>query len=78
MAKSGTKTDGLLIGILAIAAGVLILWGHLSLTLVVGLYLIIYGILAIMPILLTHKSSIIRVSLKMRRYSKCVVFYQLP
>lgn len=37
----------LLIGILAIIAGILILWGYLSLNLVVGIFLIIYGILVL-------------------------------
>ena len=41
------KTSGLLIGILAIIAGVLILFRWLSLELVIGVFLIIYGILAI-------------------------------
>ena len=48
MAKgSSTTAPGILIGILAIIAGVLILWGRLDLSLVVGIFLIIYGILAL-------------------------------
>ncbi len=39
--------NGLLIGILAIIAGILILWGYLDLKLVIGIFLIIYGILAL-------------------------------
>ena len=46
MAKSSLG-DGLLIGILAIIAGVLILLNFLSLNLVVGVFLIVYGILAV-------------------------------
>jgi hypothetical protein len=48
MAKgSGTKIQGPVMGILAIIAGVLILLGFLPLYLVVGIYLIIYGVIAI-------------------------------
>lgn len=48
MAKgSGIKIQGTVMGILAIVAGVLILWGLLPLYLVVGIYLIIYGVIAI-------------------------------
>ncbi len=46
MAKgSGVHLSGMVIGILAIIAGVLILFGWLSITLVIGVFLIIYGIL---------------------------------
>jgi uncharacterized membrane protein HdeD (DUF308 family) len=45
MAKSASNE--LLIGILAIIAGVLVLLNFLSLNLVVGIFLIIYGLLAI-------------------------------
>lgn len=38
---------GWLIGILAIIAGVLILWLRLDLNLVVGIFLIVYGVLAL-------------------------------
>ena len=37
----------LLLGILAVIAGILILWGRLSIALVVGIYLIVWGILTI-------------------------------
>jgi uncharacterized membrane protein HdeD (DUF308 family) len=37
----------LLLGILAIIAGILILWGRLSIGLVIGIYLIVWGILTI-------------------------------
>jgi hypothetical protein len=37
----------LLLGILAIIAGILILWGRLSIALVIGIYLIVWGILTI-------------------------------
>jgi uncharacterized membrane protein HdeD (DUF308 family) len=48
MAKgSGTKIKGPVMGILAIIAGALILLGLLPLYLVVGIYLIIYGVIAI-------------------------------
>jgi uncharacterized membrane protein HdeD (DUF308 family) len=48
MAKgSGTQTSGLVVGILAIVAGVLILWGAVSISLVVGIFLIVYGIIAL-------------------------------
>jgi hypothetical protein len=38
---------GWLIGIFAIIAGVLILWLRLDLNLVVGIFLVIYGVLAL-------------------------------
>ncbi|HAV10670.1 MAG TPA: DUF3096 domain-containing protein [Dehalococcoidia bacterium] len=41
------KTDNLLVGILAIVAGVLVLWMPSILTWVVGLFLIVYGILTL-------------------------------
>ena len=48
MAKgSGTKLSGPVIGILAIIAGALILIGIIPLYLVVGIFLIVYGIVAI-------------------------------
>ena len=48
MAKgSSTKRDGLFLAILAIIAGILILLKILPLYLIVGIYLIVYGILAI-------------------------------
>lgn len=48
MAKgSGSTTSGTVIGILAIVAGVLMLLGFLPLYLVVGIYLVIFGILAL-------------------------------
>jgi hypothetical protein len=46
MAK-GSGSSGTLVGILAIIAGVLILLGFLPLYLVVGIFLIIWGILAL-------------------------------
>lgn len=49
MAKgSGIHISGLALGILAIIAGVLIIWGALSLKWVIGIFLIIYGIIALM------------------------------
>jgi uncharacterized membrane protein HdeD (DUF308 family) len=48
MAKgSGSTASGTVIGILAIVAGVLLLLNILSLHLIVGVYLIIFGILAL-------------------------------
>ena len=48
MAKgSGSTASGTVIGILAIVAGVLMLLGFLPLYLVVGIYLVIFGILAL-------------------------------
>jgi uncharacterized membrane protein HdeD (DUF308 family) len=44
---SGIVISGVAMGILAIVAGVLIIWGVLPLNLVVGIYLIIFGILAV-------------------------------
>ncbi len=44
---SGIKIQGTFMGILAIIAGALILAGMLPLYLVVGIYLIIYGAIAI-------------------------------
>ncbi len=46
MAK-GSSSQGTLVGILAIVAGVLILIGFLPLYLVVGIFLIIWGILSL-------------------------------
>ena len=46
MAKgSGVHISGTIIGILAIIAGVLILFNWLSLSLIIGIFLIVYGIL---------------------------------
>jgi len=39
--------NGLIIGIIAIIAGVLILWGRVNLNLIVGIFLIVYGILVL-------------------------------
>ena len=48
MAKgTSSKFSGTLIGIIAIVAGILILTGTLPLYLIVGIFLIVYGILAI-------------------------------
>jgi uncharacterized membrane protein HdeD (DUF308 family) len=47
MAKSGIKLDGLAIGILAIIAGILILFKWLELSLVIGVFLLVYGIITI-------------------------------
>lgn len=41
------KMSGTLVGILAIIAGALILFGWLSLSLVVGIFLIVFGILTL-------------------------------
>ena len=41
------KGRGTLLGILAIIAGVLILFGWVSLNLVIGIYLIIFGVLTL-------------------------------
>ena len=45
--RSGSNTNSIVMGLLAIIAGVLILFNWLSLKLVVGIYLIIVGILAL-------------------------------
>ena len=45
--EKNMKTDNLLVGILAIVAGVLVLWMPSILTWVVGLFLIVYGILTL-------------------------------
>ena len=37
-----------LLGILAIIAGILILWGVLSISLVIGVFLIVWGILTLL------------------------------
>jgi uncharacterized membrane protein HdeD (DUF308 family) len=42
---SGIRLSGTIIGILAIIAGVLVLFGWLSISLVIGVFLIVYGIL---------------------------------
>ena len=49
MAKgtSGIHLSGTVIGILAIIAGVLIIWGVVSFTLVIGVFLIVFGILSL-------------------------------
>ncbi len=41
------KISGTLLGILAIIAGVLILFGWLSLSLVIGIFLIVFGVLTL-------------------------------
>ena len=41
------KISGTLLGILAIIAGALILFGWLSLSLVVGIFLIVFGIITL-------------------------------
>ena len=49
MAKgSGFHISGPVMGLLAIVAGVLVIWGALPLQWVIGVYLIIVGILAFM------------------------------
>ena len=49
MAKSsGFHISGPVMGLLAIVAGVLVIWGVLPIHLVIGIYLIIFGILAFM------------------------------
>ena len=47
MAKKGLSVSGLAMGIIAIVAGVLILFNWLPLNLVAGICLIVVGILAI-------------------------------
>jgi len=48
MAKgSGFQISGTVMGILAIVAGVLVIWNVVSITLVVGIYLIVFGIIAL-------------------------------
>ena len=42
------KIDNVLLGILAIIAGVLILFNLLSVSLVIGIYLIVFGIITLM------------------------------
>lgn len=39
--------SGTLLGVIAIIAGVLVLFGWLSLSLVIGIFLIVYGIITI-------------------------------
>jgi uncharacterized membrane protein HdeD (DUF308 family) len=47
MAKgSSGPSTGVFIGIIAIIAGVLVIWGALPINLVLGIFLIIFGILA--------------------------------
>jgi len=41
------KISGTLMGVLAIVAGVLILFGRLSLSLIVGIFLVVFGILTL-------------------------------
>ena len=41
------KSDSVLVGVLAIIAGVLILFGWLPLAVVVGLFLIVFGIVTL-------------------------------
>ena len=48
MAKgSGANRSGLILGILAVVAGVLVIWGAISLKWVIGIFLIVYGIVAL-------------------------------
>jgi hypothetical protein len=37
----------MIVGILAIIAGVLVLWGYVSIGLVIGIFLIVYGIIVL-------------------------------
>jgi uncharacterized membrane protein HdeD (DUF308 family) len=39
--------NNMIIGILAIIAGVLVLWGYVSIGLVIGIFLIVYGIIVL-------------------------------
>ncbi|MCK4721996.1 MAG: hypothetical protein KAT75_01770 [Dehalococcoidia bacterium] len=48
MAKKGISISGVAMGIIALIAGVLILFQWLPLYLVVGIFLIVWGILAIL------------------------------
>lgn len=47
MAKGSGNAGNIILGILAIIAGVLVLWGKLSITLIIGIFLIIYGIIVL-------------------------------
>ena len=47
MAKSGIQLDWLAIGIMAIIAGVLILFRWLDLYLIIGIFLLVYGIITV-------------------------------
>jgi hypothetical protein len=47
MAGSGFQLSGTLIAILAIIAGVIILFGWISVQLVIGIFLIVWGILSL-------------------------------
>jgi uncharacterized membrane protein HdeD (DUF308 family) len=39
--------NNMIVGILAIIAGVLVLWGYVSIGLVIGIFLIVYGIIVL-------------------------------
>lgn len=47
MAKKGISLSGVAMGVIAVVAGVLILFEWLPLYLVVGIFLIVWGVLAI-------------------------------
>jgi uncharacterized membrane protein HdeD (DUF308 family) len=47
MAKSSIGSSGILIGILAIVAGVVILFNLIKLSLIVGIFLIVFGIVSL-------------------------------
>ena len=47
MAKKGISISGAVMGIIAIVAGILILFKWLPLYLVVGIFLVVWGVLAI-------------------------------
>jgi hypothetical protein len=44
---AGIHIEGVAPGILAIVAGSLVRWGYLSIGLVIGIFLIVYGIIVI-------------------------------
>lgn len=47
MAKGSVSSSGVLIGVLAIVAGALILLNLVSLSLIVGIFLIVFGIVSL-------------------------------
>jgi hypothetical protein len=47
MAKKGVVISGVVAGIIAIVAGVLILFNWLPLNIVIGVFLIVWGVLAL-------------------------------
>jgi len=47
MAGNNMKIEGPILGIAAIVIGILLIWGHISLNLLIGIFLIVFGIITL-------------------------------